>query len=99
MGVRVNRRQVLAGAAGSLAFAAASGFPARHGHAAETLSGVEWGGPYIDAMKQIRREIDSEPDKLRNAPVTTPVGRVDEVRAAKLLNVCCFVSAAPDAES
>ena len=30
------------------------------------------------------------PDMLHGAPYTTPVGRVDEVQAAKMLNVCCI---------
>jgi glycine dehydrogenase subunit 2 len=44
---------------------------------------------FIEAMIQIREEIDNDPEVLRNAPTTTPVGRVDEVRAARQLNVCC----------
>ena len=49
----------------------------------ETLDG------FVAAMEQIRREIETEPEKLREAPFTTPVGRVDEVMAARRLNVCC----------
>lgn len=44
---------------------------------------------FVDAMTRIREEIDTNPDALRNAPTSTPVGRVDEVKAARQLNVCC----------
>lgn len=44
---------------------------------------------FVVAMTQIRREIDHDPERLRAAPTTTPVGRVDEVQAARQLNVCC----------
>jgi len=38
---------------------------------------------FIDAMIQIAKEAGTEPDKVREAPLTTPVRRLDEVRAAK----------------
>jgi glycine dehydrogenase subunit 2 len=41
----------------------------------------------VSAMKQIAREADTEPDTLRNAPRTTPVGRIDEAKAARDLIV------------
>jgi glycine dehydrogenase subunit 2 len=44
---------------------------------------------FIDAMKQIAHEAKTEPDVLHDAPHTTPVTRVDEVRAAKQLVLCC----------
>jgi len=44
---------------------------------------------FIDVMKTIAQEAKDDPDILRTAPHTTPVGRVDEVRAAKQLVVCC----------
>lgn len=52
MNVRIDRRQLLMGLTGS---AALVGLPTlgRRTLAAETLSGVEWGGSYIDAMKKI----------------------------------------------
>jgi glycine dehydrogenase subunit 2 len=44
---------------------------------------------FIDVMKKIADEAKNSPDLLTNAPHTTPVGRVDEVRAAKQLVLCC----------
>jgi glycine dehydrogenase subunit 2 len=42
---------------------------------------------FVDAMAQIVREAETDPELLRTAPHTTPVGRLDEVRAAKELRV------------
>jgi glycine dehydrogenase subunit 2 len=44
---------------------------------------------FIEVMKKIAEEAKSDPDLLKSAPHTTPVGRVDEVRAAKQLVLCC----------
>jgi glycine dehydrogenase subunit 2 len=44
---------------------------------------------FIDVMKKIAAEARENPDLLLNAPHTTPVGRLDEVRAAKQLVLCC----------
>lgn len=44
---------------------------------------------FIDVMKQIANEAHSNPDMLHEAPHTTPVRRVDEVKAAKQLVLCC----------
>ncbi len=38
---------------------------------------------FVDAMIQIRREARTEPEKLKQAPHSLPLGRLDEVRAAK----------------
>ncbi len=38
---------------------------------------------FVDDMLQIAKECAEEPDKLHAAPVTTPVGRLDEGRAVK----------------
>ena len=38
---------------------------------------------FIKIMHTIEREIDETPDKVRQAPHTTPVSRIDEVRAAR----------------
>ena len=43
----------------------------------ETLDG------FIDAMIEIAQLAESDPDALHAAPKTTPVGRLDEVRAAR----------------
>ncbi|MBI5670097.1 MAG: aminomethyl-transferring glycine dehydrogenase subunit GcvPB [Chloroflexi bacterium] len=44
---------------------------------------------FIDAMKKIAAEAHDNPDLLKTAPHTTPVSRLDEVRAAKQLVLCC----------
>ena len=38
---------------------------------------------FIEAVESIVEEIDRDPDVVRSAPHTTPVGRLDEVRAAR----------------
>jgi glycine dehydrogenase subunit 2 len=40
-------------------------------------------------MRQIAVEAHEQPELLTSAPHITPVGRVDEVRAAKQLVLCC----------
>jgi glycine dehydrogenase subunit 2 len=42
---------------------------------------------FAEAMLQIAREAEQSPDLLHDAPRTTPVGRLDEVAAAKALDV------------
>lgn len=44
---------------------------------------------FVEAMLQIAKEAHENPEILRTAPHTTPVGRLDEVRAAKQLVLCC----------
>jgi glycine dehydrogenase subunit 2 len=44
---------------------------------------------FADAMIQIAREAREEPDLLHDAPHVTPIGRLDEVLAAKQLVLCC----------
>ena len=44
---------------------------------------------FCDAMLAIAEQADSDPEALHQAPVTTPVGRLDEVFAAKQLNCSC----------
>mgnify|MGYP000443600206 CR=1 FL=1 len=44
---------------------------------------------FAQAMLQIAREARENPDILHSAPHITPVGRLDEVRAAKELVLCC----------
>ncbi len=44
---------------------------------------------FVDAMQKIADEAHENPDLLRSAPHTTPVSRLDEVRAAKELVLCC----------
>ncbi|MGJ3238430.1 MAG: aminomethyl-transferring glycine dehydrogenase subunit GcvPB [Anaerolineae bacterium] len=44
---------------------------------------------FIDVMKRIAEEARTQPELLLNAPHESPVRRVDEVRAAKQLVLCC----------
>lgn len=44
---------------------------------------------FIDAMMDIYDEIEREDPDLLHAPRTLEVGRLDDVKAAKELNVCC----------
>jgi glycine dehydrogenase subunit 2 len=46
---------------------------------------------FIDALLQIAEEARTEPELLKSAPHITPVGRLDEVKAAKELVLCCGV--------
>ena len=42
---------------------------------------------FIDVMRRIAREVESDPDKLHDAPVNAPVRRLDEVTANRRPNV------------
>jgi glycine dehydrogenase subunit 2 len=42
---------------------------------------------FVDAMIAIRKEAQAEPEKLKGAPWTLPVRRLDDVRAAKQLDL------------
>ena len=42
---------------------------------------------FIEAMIEIAKKCETEPDTLKAAPVTTPVGRLDETKAARELNI------------
>lgn len=42
---------------------------------------------FIEAMVQIQKEAETDPDLLHGAPYTLPVKRLDEVRAAKQLDL------------
>lgn len=44
---------------------------------------------FVEAMLKIALEAHTEPDTLHNAPHTTKYGRMDEVRAARQLVLCC----------
>jgi len=44
---------------------------------------------FVEAMEKIAAEARRQPDLLRDAPHTTPVRRLDEVRAVKELILCC----------
>lgn len=42
---------------------------------------------FVDAMIRIQREAEQEPERVRSAPHTMPVRRLDDVRAAKQLDL------------
>jgi glycine dehydrogenase subunit 2 len=41
-------------------------------------------------MKKIAKEAHDQPELLHDAPHNTPVKRLDEVKAAKELVLCCW---------
>jgi glycine dehydrogenase subunit 2 len=45
---------------------------------------------FIDAMLEIAREARDNPEVLTSAPHNTPMGRLDEVKAARELVLCCW---------
>ena len=51
---------------------------------------------FTATMIKIAQEAHNEPELLKSAPHRTPVGRLDEVKAAKELVLCCGVSAASE---
>jgi glycine dehydrogenase subunit 2 len=46
---------------------------------------------FADVMLKIAEEAHQQPELLREAPHTTPIGRLDEVKAAKELVLCCWL--------
>ena len=46
---------------------------------------------FIDAMIELAKKAESQPETLRAAPVTTSVGRLDETKAARQLNIASLV--------
>jgi glycine dehydrogenase subunit 2 len=47
---------------------------------------------FCEALAAIDREARENPELLTRAPLTTPVGRLNEGKAARELNVCCPVA-------
>jgi glycine dehydrogenase subunit 2 len=45
---------------------------------------------FVDAMLEIAREARDNPEVLTSAPHNTPIGRLDEVKAARELVLCCW---------
>jgi glycine dehydrogenase subunit 2 len=43
---------------------------------------------FVNVMRAIADEIESDPQRVRGAPHTTPVGRLDEVSASRKPSVC-----------
>ena len=46
---------------------------------------------FIDAMIELAKKAESQPETLKAAPVTTSVGRLDETKAARQLNIASLV--------
>jgi glycine dehydrogenase subunit 2 len=53
---------------------------------------------FAEALLKIAEEAHNTPDLLKSAPHITPVGRLDEVKAAKELVLCCGVGTMPATE-
>lgn len=51
---------------------------------------------FIDAMIAIAKEAKTNPELLKEAPHSSPIGRLDEVKAAKDLVLCCWIPENPD---
>ena len=46
---------------------------------------------FVQALCKIAEEARSQPELLRQAPHKTPFGRMDEVKAARELVLCCWL--------
>lgn len=46
---------------------------------------------FAEALIKIAEEAKTQPDLVKNAPSTTPFGRMDEVKAARELVLCCWL--------
>ncbi len=46
---------------------------------------------FADALLKIAKEAKENPQLLKDAPHNTPIGRLDEVKAAKDLVLCCWI--------
>jgi glycine dehydrogenase subunit 2 len=46
---------------------------------------------FIDALLKIAEEAKNQPELLKEAPLKTPFGRMDEVKAARELVLCCWL--------
>jgi glycine dehydrogenase subunit 2 len=44
---------------------------------------------FIDTMIEIAQLAKSDPEQLRNTPVTAPISRPDETKAARELKLVC----------
>lgn len=58
---------------------------------------VETLDAFCEAMIAIAREAEENPDLVTSSPHSTPVGRLNEGRAARELNVCCPIPGMEDA--
>ena len=46
---------------------------------------------FVEAMRKIAKEARTQPELLKQAPHKTPFGRMDEVKAARELVLCCWI--------
>jgi glycine dehydrogenase subunit 2 len=46
---------------------------------------------FVDALLKIAKEAKETPELLQNAPSTTAIGRLDELKAARDLVLCCWI--------
>lgn len=46
---------------------------------------------FVEVMLKIAEEAHTQPELLKEAPHITPIGRLDEVKAAKELVLCCWI--------
>jgi len=53
---------------------------------------------FVEALIKIADEAKTQPDLLHNAPSTTQFGRMDEVKAARELVLCCWLPEEYDSE-
>jgi glycine dehydrogenase subunit 2 len=53
---------------------------------------------FAEALLKIAEEAHNQPEILKQAPHDTPVGRLDEVKAARELVLCCNVASLNEAE-
>ena len=44
---------------------------------------------FVEVMEELIDLAKNDPEKLHEAPVTTPVGRLDEVKAARDMRLSC----------
>ena len=54
---------------------------------------------FVEAMTQIRAEAENEPETVKQAPYSLPVRRLDDVRAARQLDVAWKAAEEPVKES
>ncbi|MEJ5225448.1 MAG: aminomethyl-transferring glycine dehydrogenase subunit GcvPB, partial [Anaerolineales bacterium] len=54
---------------------------------------------FADALIKIAEEAKTNPDLVKTAPHTTPFGRMDEVKAARELVLCCWLPENYDSEA
>ena len=54
---------------------------------------------FCDAMLQIAKEIETDPEMMKHAPHTLEVGRLDEANAARCLNLCWSAPVEEDAST